>query len=73
MKQLVYGLGNSGQEGKTHYELLLNKIPQINILKLFTSEVYVHVPKKRRSKWDKKGQDFLFVDILCVLMEEMYQ
>ena len=53
--------GNSGQEGKTPYELWYNKTPNISHLKLFGSEVYVHIPKEKRRKWDQKGRKGIFV------------
>src|SRR5580765_5080881 len=53
--------GNSGHEGKTPYELWYDKKQNINHLKIFGSEVYVHVPKEKRRKWDKKGRKGIFV------------
>jgi transposase InsO family protein len=61
---VVYTLnrtGNSGQEGNTPYELWFNKTPNINHLKIFGSEVYVHIPKEKRRKWDQKGRKGIFV------------
>lgn len=48
--------GNSGHEGKTPYELWFHRKPKINQLKIFGSEVYAHVPKEKRQRWDKKGR-----------------
>lgn len=53
--------GNTGQEGKTPYELWFNKTPDINNLKIFGSEVYAHIPQEKRRKWDKKGRKGIFV------------
>jgi hypothetical protein len=53
--------GNTGQEGKTPYELWFNKTPDINNLKIFGSEVYAHIPKEKRRKWDQKGRKGIFV------------
>ncbi|KAL4123438.1 hypothetical protein QTP88_015616 [Uroleucon formosanum] len=54
-------IGNTGQEGKTPYELWFNKTPDINNLKIFGSEVYAHIPKEKRRKWDQKGRKGIFV------------
>lgn len=53
--------GNTGQEGKTPYELWFNKNPDIYNLKIFGSEVYAHIPKEKRRKWDQKGRKGIFV------------
>lgn len=53
--------GNTGQEGKTPYELWFNKTPDINNLKIFGSEVYAHIPQEKRRKWDQKGRKGFFV------------
>jgi len=53
--------GNTGQEGKMPYELWFNKTPDINNLKIFGSEVYAHIPKEKRRKWDQKGRKGIFV------------
>src|SRR5580765_4598794 len=53
--------GNSDHEGKTPYDLWYDKTPNINHLKIFGSEVYVHVPKEKRRKWDKKGRKGIFI------------
>jgi len=53
--------GNTGQEGKTPYELWFNKTPDINHLEIFGSEVYAHIPKEKRRKWDQKGRKGIFV------------
>jgi len=56
-------IGNTGQDGKTNYELWFNKTPTpgINHLKIFGSEVYAHIPKEKRRKWDQKGRKEYFV------------
>jgi len=53
--------GNTGQEGKTPYELVFNKTPDINHLKIVGTEVYAHIPKEKRRKWDQKGRKGIFV------------
>jgi len=53
--------GNTGQEGKTPYELWFNKTPDINHLNIFGGEVYAHIPKEKRRKWDQKGRKGIFV------------
>ncbi|KAL4126736.1 hypothetical protein QTP88_010945 [Uroleucon formosanum] len=52
---------NTGQEGKTPYELWFNKTPDINNLKIFGSEVYAHILKEKLRKWDQKGRKGIFV------------
>jgi len=42
--------GNTVQEGKTPYNLWFNKTPEISHLKIFGSEVYVHILKEKRRK-----------------------
>lgn len=51
----------SGEEKKTPYEVWTNKKFDINTLQVFGSEVYVHVPKEKRKKWDAKGEKGIFV------------
>lgn len=53
--------GSTSQEEKTPYELWFSKTPNINHLKTFGSEVYAHIPKEKRRKWDQKGRKGIFV------------
>ncbi|CAH2090995.1 unnamed protein product [Euphydryas editha] len=53
--------GPSKIPNKTPYELLFNKDFNIDILKRFGSEVYVHIPKQKRLKWDAKSKRGIFV------------
>jgi hypothetical protein len=53
--------GNTDQEGKKTYELWFNKLPDINNLKIFGTEIYAHTPKEKRRKWDQKGRKGIFV------------
>lgn len=53
--------GTSPQKCKTPYELLYKKDFNINVLRTFGDEVYVHIPKQRRRKWDPKGKLGRFV------------
>jgi hypothetical protein len=42
-------------EGKTPYELWYNKQPHIDHLRIFGTECFVHIPKQKRKKLDKKA------------------
>lgn len=53
--------GTSPEKGKTPYELWCGKPPCIGHFKVFGTEVFVHVPKPRRKKWDKKAERGIFV------------
>lgn len=53
--------GRSHEEGKSPFEVWTGKTFDIHNLKNFGSEVYVHIPKERRRKWDKKGEKGLMV------------
>ncbi|KAL4123352.1 hypothetical protein QTP88_015548 [Uroleucon formosanum] len=53
--------GNTSQERKTPYELWFNKTPDISHLKIFGGEVYAHISKEKRRKWDQKGRKGIFV------------
>lgn len=46
---------------KTPIELWTGKAFDINLMKTFGSEVYVHVPKQKRRKWDAKSEKSIFV------------
>ena len=60
----VYVLNRSGTssiQNKTPYELYFNKEHNDLKFKRFGSEVYVHIPKEKRRKWDAKGKKGIFV------------
>lgn len=60
----VYVLNRSGPTGvdeKTPYELWFGKRPRVDHLRVFGSEVYTHIPKQLRRKWDKKATPGIFV------------
>ena len=46
---------------KTPYEMWYQRKPDLSNLRLFGSPVMVHIPKERRLKWDKKGEQYIFV------------
>lgn len=55
---VVYVLNRTGPtsiEGKTPLELWTGKQPNVEHLKVFGTECYMHVPKQRRLKWDQKS------------------
>lgn len=53
--------GPSSVKDKTPFELFFNKKPSISHLRVFGSEVFVHVPKEKRKKWNKKAKKGIFV------------
>lgn len=53
--------GKSHENGRSPFEVWTNKSFDINQLKIFGTQVYVHIPKERRRKWDKKGEKGLLV------------
>ena len=62
----VYVLNHTGPtpvEDKTPYELWNGHSENFNIkrLRIFGTKCYVHQPKQRRQKWDKKSVEGLFV------------
>lgn len=48
-------------KGSTPYELWYGKPAQFDHFRIFGSEVYVHVPKQKRSKLDPKAKKCIFV------------
>lgn len=48
-------------KGTTPYEIWMSKKPDLTHMKIFGSEVFAHVPKERRTKWDKKSKKLIFV------------
>lgn len=60
----VYILNRTGptpNDGKSPYELWYNKKPKINHLRIIGCVCYVHVPKQKRSKLDKKAQKGILI------------
>ncbi|CAH2097114.1 unnamed protein product [Euphydryas editha] len=53
--------GKSHENGRSPFEVWTNKKFDIHQLRAFGTEVYVHIPKERRKKWDKKGEKGLMV------------
>ncbi len=53
--------GPSPVKDKTPFELFYNKKPSINHLRVFGSEVFVHIPKEKRKKWNKKAKRGIFI------------
>ncbi|XP_045447465.1 uncharacterized protein LOC123655756 [Melitaea cinxia] len=51
----------SGLDNKTPYELWTNKKPDLSHVRMFGSEVMVHVPKEKRLKWDTKSKKHILV------------
>lgn len=60
----VYVLNRSGTstvKNKTPFELWYNQEVAINDFKVFGTEVFAHVPKEKRRKWDTKSRKGVFV------------
>lgn len=53
--------GPSTVKGVTPYELWHKKQPDISHLRVFGEEVYTHIPKEKRQKWDPKAERGLLV------------
>lgn len=53
--------GTSTIDGKSPYELWYGKQPKIDHLRAFGCEVFVHIPKEKRQKFDAKSIKCLFV------------
>lgn len=53
--------GTSPVDGKTPYEAWFNQKPNVENLFIFGTEVYIHVPKEKRRKWNKKSKNGLLV------------
>lgn len=51
----------SGLHDKTPYEMWHGRKPILSHIRIFGSPVMVHVPKERRTKWDKKAQQHILV------------
>lgn len=46
---------------KTPYEAWCGKKPDLSHIRLFGSNVMVHIPKEKRLKWDKKAEKYILV------------
>lgn len=53
--------GTSSSKDVSPSELWLKRKPDITSLKIFGEEVYVHIPKEKRRKWDVKAEIGNFV------------
>lgn len=53
--------GSSPVKDKSPYELWFNKKPSVDHLRIFGSDVYVHVAKQKRRKLDRKAKKGIFV------------
>uniref|UniRef100_A0ABD2WMT1 Integrase catalytic domain-containing protein n=1 Tax=Trichogramma kaykai TaxID=54128 RepID=A0ABD2WMT1_9HYME len=51
----------SSVKGKTPFELWYNKKPNLKDLHIFGQEVYSHIPKIQRKKWDAKAKRGFFI------------
>ncbi|EZA59689.1 Copia protein [Ooceraea biroi] len=53
--------GTSSIKDKTPYELWHGKSPDLSTIKIFGSEVFAHILKQIRRKWDSKAKKRIFV------------
>lgn len=51
----------SGLNDKTPYEMWHEKKPILSHIRIFGSPVMVHIPKERRTKWDKKARQHILI------------
>lgn len=51
----------SGLKDQTPYEVWTGQKPNLSHLRVFGSTVMTHVPKERRTKWDKKAKQLILV------------
>lgn len=62
MTAYILNRTGKGKEDKTPYQLWENKEYDITQLdKIFGTEVYTHIPKEKRRKWDSKSEKGMFV------------
>ncbi|CAB0042859.1 unnamed protein product, partial [Trichogramma brassicae] len=64
IKTVTYVLNRtstSSVKGKTPFELWYNKKPNLKELHIFGQEVYSHIPKIQRRKWDAKAKRGFFI------------
>ena len=77
-REIILGIGSgycmlsvnrspsSALDDKTPQEVLTGKEHSLTHLKVFGCEAYVHVPKEKKSKLDKKAEKCIFLDINMV-------
>lgn len=53
--------GKSHEDGKSPFEVWTGKKYDIHGLRAFGTEVYAHIPKEKRKKWDPKGEKGMMV------------
>lgn len=53
--------GTSSIKDVTPFELWFQRKPDIENLRIFGEEVYTHIPREKRQKWDAKGKRGFFV------------
>ena len=58
---LVNRSPSSALDEKTPKEVWTGKKPSLTHLKVFGCEAYVHVPKEKKSKLDKKTKRYVFI------------
>ena len=58
---LVNKSPSSTLDDKTPQEVWIGKKTSLTHIKVFGSDAYVHVPKKNRSKLDKKAEKCIFI------------
>ena len=58
---LVNRSPSSALDDKTPQEVLTGKEPSFTHIKVFVFDAYIHVPKKNRSKLDKKAEKCNFI------------
>lgn len=51
----------SGLKDKTPYEMWHEKKPILSHIRIFGSPVMVHIPKEKRTKWDKKARHHILI------------
>lgn len=64
MNSAVFVLNRTGKSheiGRSPFEVWTTKNFDIHTLKVFGTEVFVHIPKERRRKWDKKAEKGMMV------------
>lgn len=53
--------GTSTVKDKTPFEIYFRKEPEIKHLRVFGTNVFTHIPKQKRQKWDPKSKKGIFV------------
>jgi len=52
----------SGLNDKTPFEIWTDKKPNIKYLRIFGNNVMVHIPKEKRTKWNRNSKKLILVD-----------